>query len=144
VGYRGYEKNKVTPLFPFGFGLSYTTFKFANLAVTPASDRAAATVTFDVTNTGARAGAEVAQVYVGEDHPKVDRPEHELKGFERVDLQPGETKHVTIELDPRAFSYFDTHANAWSIGSDGFTISVGDSVASLPLRAELHVKTGGK
>ncbi len=144
VGYRGYEKNKTTPLFPFGFGLSYTTFKFANLAVTPASDRAAATVTFDVTNTGARAGAEVAQVYVGEDHPKVDRPEHELKGFERVDLQPGETKHVTIELDPRAFSYFDTHANAWSIGSDGFTISVGDSVASLPLRAELHVKTGGK
>jgi beta-glucosidase len=144
VGYRGYEKSHVQPLFPFGFGLSYTTFKFSNLAVTPASDRGAATVTFDVTNTGSRDGAEVAQVYVTEDHPKVERPEHELKGFERVDLHPGETRHVSIDLDQRAFSYFDPQANAWTIGSDAFTISVGDSVASLPLKAALHLQGGGQ
>jgi beta-glucosidase len=96
-------------------------------------------VTFDLTNTGAREGADVAQVYVTENQPKVERPEHELKGFERVSLKPGETKHVSINLDARAFSFFDTHANGWSIGSDRFTISVGDSVATLPLKAELHL-----
>ncbi len=139
VGYRGYEKNKITPLFPFGFGLSYTTFKFSALKVTPSQDRATATVTFDLTNVGSREGADVAQVYVTENQPKVERPDHELKGFERVDLKPGETKHVSINLDERAFSFFDTHSNAWSIGSDKFTISVGDSVASLPLKAELQL-----
>jgi beta-glucosidase len=139
VGYRGYEKNKITPLFPFGFGLSYTTFKFSALKVTPSQDRATATVTFDLTNTGPREGADVAQVYVTENQPKVERPEHELKGFDRVNLKPGETKHVSINLDERAFSFFDTHSNAWSIGSDKFTISVGDSVAMLPLKAELHL-----
>jgi len=141
VGYRGYEKNKTAPLFPFGFGLSYTTFAFANLQVTPGSD-ATATVAFDVTNTGSRAGAEVAQVYLTEDHPKVERPEHELKGFERVDLQPGATKHVSVQLDRRAFSYYDTGAKAWKIGGNSFTVSVGDSVASLPLQAGLTL--GGR
>jgi beta-glucosidase len=139
VGYRGYEKNKVTPLFPFGFGLSYTTFKFSSLKVTPAQDRPTATVTFDLTNTGSREGADVAQVYVTENQPKVERPEHELKGFERVSLKPGETKHVSINLDERAFSFFDTQSNGWKVGSDQFTISVGDSVAALPLKAELHL-----
>jgi len=142
VGYRGYEKNKITPMFPFGFGLSYTTFKFSNLKVTSSQDHAAATVTFDLTNTGTREGAEVAQVYVTENEPKVERPEHELKGFERVNLKPGETEHISISLDERAFSYFDTHSNAWAIGSDGFTVSVGDSVATLPLKAELHLNHG--
>jgi len=141
VGYRGYEKNKTAPLFSFGFGLSYTTFAFANLQVTPGSD-ATATVAFDVTNTGSRAGAEVAQVYLTEDHPKVERPEHELKGFERVDLQPGATKHVSVQLDRRAFSYYDTGAKAWKIGGNSFTVSVGDSVASLPLQAGLTL--GGR
>jgi beta-glucosidase len=143
VGYRGYEKNKITPLFPFGFGLSYTTFKFSALKVTPSQDRATATVTFDLTNTGSREGAEVAQVYVTENQPKVERPEHELKGFERVNLKPGETKHLSISLDERAFSFFDTRSGGWSIGSDKFTISVGDSIAALPLKAELHLNHAG-
>jgi beta-glucosidase len=138
VGYRGYEKNKTTPLFPFGYGLSYTTFKFSNLKVAPAGN-STATVTFDVTNSGAREGAEVAQVYVTDIHPKVEMPEHELKGFERVSLKPGETKHLSIHLNERAFSYYDTQAHGWSIAGDGFTISVGDSVASLPLKADLHL-----
>jgi beta-glucosidase len=139
VGYRGYEKNKTMPLFPFGFGLSYTSFKFSDLKVTRGSGRATAIVTFDVTNTGQREGREVAQLYVTENAPKIERPEHELKGFEGVTLEPGETKHLSINLDARAFSFFDTRSNAWSIGSGIFTISVGDSVAGLPLKAELHL-----
>lgn len=139
VGYRGYEKNHTTPLFPFGFGLSYSTFKFSNLKVTPAAAHHSAAVTFDVTNTGTRDGAEVAQVYVTEKTPKVDRPEHELKGFERVNLKRGETKHVSINLDERAFSYYDPQSKSWSIGSDAFTVSVGDSVATLPLKADIQL-----
>ncbi|RRA50313.1 glycoside hydrolase [Acidipila sp. EB88] len=136
VGYRGYEKNHVEPLFPFGYGLSYTTFRFANLSVQPAQG-AGASASFDITNTGTRQGADVAQLYVTEDHAKVERPAHELKGFERVDLAPGATRHVTIPLDARAFSYYDVAQKRWVIGSKNFTISVGDSVASLPLKAAL-------
>ena len=142
VGYRGYEKNKVQPLFPFGFGMSYTSFKFADLKMTETGTGADVHVvaTFDVTNTGSRKGAEVAQLYVGEDQPKVARPMHELKGFERVELAPGETKHVSIPLDSRSFSYWDDGAKKWAIGSNRFTVWVGDSVASLPLKAGLTLK----
>lgn len=144
VGYRGYERNKVKPLFPFGYGLSYTTFKFANLTVKQddAGGEVHGTASFDVTNTGTRKGAEVAQLYVTEDHPKVARPERELKGFERVELAAGETKHVTIPLDARSFSYYDVAEKRWSIGSSKFTISVGDSVESLPLKEGLNLKIG--
>ena len=141
VGYRGYEKNHTEPLFPFGFGLSYTTFKFSNLKVVPTSTDAA--VTFDLTNTGKREGAEVAQVYVTEDAPKIDRPAHELKGFERVSLAPGATQHISIPLDSRAFSYYDVAQKKWTIGTTKFTISVGDSVASLPLKASLTLTSTG-
>ncbi len=139
VGYRGYEKNGVQPLFPFGYGLSYTAFAFSNLKVVPEFDSADphVTVFFDVKNTGARAGAEVAQVYVGEDHASVPRPVHELKGFERVALAPGETKHVQVALDPRAFSYWDDATKGWKIDAGRFTIAVGDSVASLPLQGSV-------
>jgi len=142
VGYRGYEKNKTTPLFPFGFGLSYTTFKFSNLKVTQGAEDSKAIVTFDLTNTGNREGANVAQLYVTENKPVIERPEHELKGFERVSLKPSETRHVSIALDERAFSYYDTQAKAWAIGSEDFTISVGDSVATLPLKGDLRLKKG--
>ncbi len=142
VGYRGYEKAGTQPLFPFGYGLSYTTFKFANLKLqqTASGESTAATATFDITNTGSRKGADVAQLYVGEDTPKVPRPVHELKGFERVELAPGETRHITIPLDARSFQYWSTAANKWEIGSNRFTISVGDSVANLPLKSALDLK----
>ena len=135
VGYRGYEKNNTKPLFPFGYGLSYTTFKFSNLKVKP--EGTSATATFDVTNTGRRKGAEVAQLYVSETTPKVDRPAHELKGFQRIELAPGETRHITIQLNDRSFSYYDVTLKKWTIGSPKFTISVGDSLESLPLKADL-------
>ena len=91
IGYRGYEHNHVKPLYPFGFGLSYTTFQYSHIEVKPEGESSGAArydVTFDVTNTGHMAGADVAQVYVAEAEPKVPRPPKELKGFSRVDLAP--------------------------------------------------------
>ena len=139
VGYRGYEKNGVKPLFPFGYGLSYTTFGFSNLKVAKGAGEEVATATFDVTNTGQRAGAEVAQVYVSDTHAPVPRPMHELKGFERVVLAPGETKHVSVTLDSRAFAYWDVTKHGWTIDPGKFTVSVGDSVESLPLTGQVEV-----
>jgi beta-glucosidase len=141
VGYRGYEHDNIKPLFPFGFGLSYTTFRFANIAVTPesAGSNPLVTVTFDVTNTGSLAGAEVAQVYVSEDHPSVPRPVRELKGFERVQLAPGATGHVSVTLDARAFAFYDVEKQKWTIDADKFTIEAGDSVESLPLKGSVEL-----
>ena len=140
VGYRGYEKNGVKPLFPFGYGLSYTTFSFKDLKVSKTSGAGAvASVEFDVTNSGQRAGADVTQVYVSDSHAPVPRPMHELKGFERVELGPGETKHVTVPLNARSFAYWDVKAYRWTIDPGKFTVSVGDSVASLPLTGTLDV-----
>jgi len=137
VGYRGYEHNNVKPLFPFGYGLSYTTFKFANLSVKP--EGVHSVVTFDITNTGDRAGADVAQVYVSDDHAKTPRPAKELKGFEKVALQPGETKHVSVELDSRSFAYYDAEAKKWNIAPGKFGILVGDSSASADLKASVEI-----
>jgi beta-glucosidase len=147
VGYRGYEHNNVQPQFPFGFGLSYTTFKFGNLSVVPASSSALApsgrpalyTVSFDVTNTGSRAGAEVAQLYVGEASPKVLRPAKELKGFARVELASGETKHVTLSLDARAFAFYDAASKHWQADSGAYTIKVGGSSVDTPLSASVSL-----
>jgi beta-glucosidase len=145
VGYRGYEHNNVKPQFPFGFGLSYSSFKFSNLSVVPAATSTVApsgrpalyTVTFDVTNTGSRAGSEVAQVYVGEGKPSVPRPAKELKGFARVELAAGETKQVAISLDARAFAFYDVAAKHWQADAGSFSILVGDSSAETPLSASV-------
>ena len=138
VGYRYWTTTGKHPLFPFGFGLSYTTFNFSKLEV-PATVASGATipVSFDVTNTGSVAGAEVAQLYVSDPSAKVSRPERELKGFEKVRLAPGETKHVTLNLDARAFSYWDSTAHKWTIDSGKFVIRVGDSSENTPLSADL-------
>ena len=138
VGYRGYEKNHVKPLFPFGFGLSYTTFAFSNLKVSSGSG-AEVTVTFDVKNTGERGGAEVAQVYVSDGHAKVAVPERELKGFARVQLGAGETKAVSVTLDARAFASYDVAKKGWVIDPGKFGIEVGDSVESLPLTGSVEL-----
>ena len=92
-----------------------------------------------MTNTGKVAGAEVAQLYVSDPSAKVDRPERELKGFEKVRLAPGETKHVTLTLDARAFSYWDESAHKWTIDPGKFTILVGDSNENTPLKGDLTV-----
>ena len=141
VGYRYWTTVGKQPLFPFGFGLSYTTFKFSNLHV-PATAKAGAAVpvSFDVTNTGKLEGAEVAQLYVSDPSAKVDRPERELKGFEKVRLNPGETKHVTLQLDARSFSYWDESAHKWTIDPGKFVIRVGDSSENTPLDANLMLQ----
>jgi beta-glucosidase len=138
VGYRYWTTTGKHPLFPFGFGLSYTTFGFANLQA-PATVAAGSTVavSFDVTNTGGVAGAEVAQLYVSDPSAKLSRPERELKGFEKLRLAPGETKHVTLNLDARAFSYWDETAHKWAIDPGKFVLRVGDSSENTPLSAEL-------
>jgi beta-glucosidase len=138
VGYRYWTTTGKHPLFPFGFGLSYTTFRFANLQA-PSSAKAGdpVTIAFDVTNTGSVAGAEVAQLYVSDPSAKAQRPERELKGFEKVRLAPGETKHVTLTLDARSFSYWDESAHKWTIDPGKFVLRVGDSSESTPLSADL-------
>jgi beta-glucosidase len=141
VGYRYWTTTGKHPLFPFGFGLSYTTFSFANLHA-PASGASGSTVSvsFDVTNTGKVAGAEVGQLYVSDPSAKAIRPERELKGFEKVRLAPGETKHVTLDLDSRAFSYWDEAAHKWTIDPGKFVILVGDSSENTPLHADVTLK----
>jgi beta-glucosidase len=138
VGYRYWTTTGKHPLYPFGFGLSYTTFSFSKLevAATAASGSTVA-VSFDVTNTGSVAGAEVAQLYVSDPSAKATRPERELKGFEKVRLAPGETKHVTLNLDARAFSYWDAAAHKWTIDPGKFVIRVGDSSENTPLSADV-------
>jgi beta-glucosidase len=138
VGYRGYEHHHTKPLFPFGYGLSYTTFRYSHMEVQPddeSSRGARYHVTLDVTNTGTRAGADVVQVYVGEANPKVPRPAKELKGFSRVDLAPGETKHVSVLLDPRAFTFYDVNAKHWHADAGRYTVEVGRSSEEVPLHA---------
>ncbi len=141
VGYRYWTTTGKHPLFPFGFGLSYTTFSFSNLAV-PASAASGSpvTVSFDVTNAGGVAGVEVAQLYVSDPSAQVDRPERELKGFAKVRLDPGATQHVTINLDARAFSYWDETAQKWTIDPGKFTIRVGDSSENTPLSVDIDLR----
>ena len=139
VGYRGYEHNGVKPLFPFGFGLSYTSFKYSGLKIHPAGGAGAYEVSFDVTNTGTRAGADVAQVYVSEDHPEVPRPPQELKGFARVALDPGQTRHVTVALDARSFSWYDEKAAAWHADAGSFTVRVSRSSADEQLEGKVKL-----
>ncbi len=141
VGYRYWTTTGKHPLFPFGFGLSYTTFKFSNLAApATAASGSAISVSFDVTNTGNVAGAEVAQLYVSDPSTQADRPERELKGFAKVRLAPGETYHVTLNLDARAFSYWDATAHKWIIDPGKFVLRVGDSSENTPLHADLNLR----
>ena len=142
VGYRGYEHTHAKPLYPFGYGLSYTTFAFSNLKLSPESAGAnpQVTVSFDVKNTGSRKGAEVAQVYVSDDHLKVPHAERQLKGFKRVVLAPGESKSVSVALDARAFAWYDVAAKKWTIDPGKFTVHVGDNVEATPLHATVTLQ----
>ena len=142
IGYRGYEKSGVKPLFPFGYGLSYTTFAYKNLAVSPASASGDVELHFEVTNTGKRAGAEIAQVYVGDRHSSVPRPMKELKGFTKVNLEAGETRQATVTLDRRAFSYYDVKKHDWTVEAGDFDVYVARSSAQIELTGK--VRLGGR
>ncbi len=139
VGYRFYEKRKIGPLFPFGFGLSYTTFAYANLRldrqVVAPDDLVAAPldVTVEVTNTGARSGMDVVQLYVRDPHSTLVRPEKELKGFAKVALQPGETQTVHLPIDRRALAFYDDAVRRWVAEAGTFEVLVGRSSADILL-----------
>ncbi|GGM18001.1 glycosyl hydrolase family 3 [Pseudomonas asuensis] len=139
IGYRGYDRNHIRPLYPFGYGLSYTNFRYGNLklsssAMTPGQRIQAS---FTVTNTGKVAGYEVAQLYVKPLNSKVDRPLKELKGFDKVYLEPGQTKVVTIPLDERSLAYFNVKANTWQVDAGRYMVKVGSSSENLPLSRAL-------
>ena len=142
LGYRYYTTMNKKPLFPFGFGLSYTTFSFSNLNVSPdfAPSDGPITVSFDVTNTGTRAGATVAQLYVGDPSAKVKRPMKELKGYQKVNIEPGVTQHVTLTLDKRSLAYWDVASNNWRVDPGQFTVFVGDSSENTPLTRDFNVQ----
>ncbi|MGY4494336.1 glycoside hydrolase family 3 protein [Pseudomonas sp. TE3610] len=139
LGYRGYEKLGTTPLYPFGYGLSYTRFRYSDIRVNPpvAFGNSPIRVSFNVTNTGQRAGAEVAQLYVGQRNPRLTRPVKELKGFQKVLLQPGQTQRVTIELNGRSLAYYNPNRNAWVVDADVFNIAVGGASNDARLRTRV-------
>jgi beta-glucosidase len=127
VGYRGYEHNGTKPLFPFGYGLSYTTFKYSNLKADEHE------VSFEVTNAGSRPGDAVPEIYISPEHSSVPRPPKELKGFSRVTLQPGETKTVKIPLNPRSFAYYDVNGKQWRAEKGAYQVLVGSSSEQIEL-----------
>jgi beta-glucosidase len=141
VGYRGYEKNGVKPQFPFGFGLSYSTFSYGNLRIVPAANDSGRVVniSFTVKNSGQLEGAEIAEVYVGDPEAGLPRPLKELKGFAKVRLKPGETKTVSVKLDRRAFSYYDLAKRAWIAPPGEYGILVGSSSAEIRLQGKYHL-----
>lgn len=135
-GYRGYERLGVKPLFPFGFGLTYTSFRYANLDIERLGSGRYA-VNFDLVNVGTRAGAEVAQLYVSDLQPSVPRPIKELKAFERVLLQPGERRRVTLQLGPRAFTWYDDRQQRWRAARGSYGVQIGGSSADVQLAGTL-------
>jgi beta-glucosidase len=146
VGYRWYDSKDITPLFPFGYGLSYTSFAFSRLHITPARTRGSSPtvqVSAVVTNTGKTAGSEVAQLYLG-DPPAAGEPPRQLKGIQKVNLKPGQSATVHFTLDKHDLSYWSDSANGWVVPPGGFQVQVGDSsaLAGLPLRGSFTVATG--
>ncbi|MFP5106212.1 glycoside hydrolase family 3 C-terminal domain-containing protein [Neobacillus sp. C211] len=143
VGYRYYDTKKVEPLFPFGFGLSYTTFEYSNLSIsqTEIQDTETVAVSVIVKNTGDRAGKEIVQLYVKDVKSSVNRPEKELKGFEKVDLQPGEEKTVTFLLNNRAFAYYNVEMKDWHVETGEFEILVGESSQEIVLKDSIVVQS---
>ena len=137
VGYRYYDTWKVEPEFAFGHGLSYTSFEYSNLKVVKTATGASAT--FNLKNTGKKAGAEVAQLYVKQENPVLPRPEKELKGFQKVFLEPGQQKTVTIQLDKEAFQYYNDLQFKWMMDPGTFDILVGGSSRNIKLNGRIKM-----
>ena len=143
VGYRYYDKKEIEPIFPFGFGLSYTTFSYSNLTVSKESfkDIEGVAVNVDITNTGDVPGKEIVQLYVRQSNPKVDRPYKELKGFSKVELQPNETKTATFHLDSRSFAYYNVNHNSWVWESGEYDILIGASSKDIRLSTTVTLES---
>ncbi len=149
VGYRYYDTKKMDVLFPFGFGLSYTTFNYSNLKVSVGGNAVSGavdinadkiTVSVDVTNTGNMAGKEIVQLYISDKTKAAIRPVHELKGFEKIALNPGETGTVSFELDKRSFAWFNEAISDWYAASGEYVIEIGKSSRDIVLTETIEVK----
>jgi beta-glucosidase len=143
VGYRWYDANHIEPLFPFGYGLSYTTFKLSDLVVTPKKIREIDSgkdvqVSLKVANTGKRAGAEIVQVYV-EQPEQNGEPPRQLRAFAKVMLKAGQTRRVTLSLNKRSFSIYDAELHRWKVPSGNYGIMAGTSSRDLPLHDNVVV-----
>ena len=143
LGYRYYDQADVKPQYPFGYGLSYTAFKFSRLKVTPADSaiNQRIQVALDVTNSGSRDGDEIVQIYVGDRSARVSRPFKELKAFARVSLQAHQSKHVVLRLDRRAFADYDALTNKWMVDPGRYIIFAGDSAAHVPLQKVVRFRS---
>jgi beta-glucosidase len=137
IGYRWYDAKSIQPLFPFGFGLSYTTFGYSGLSVVPGTGNAVK-VTFTVTNTGQRTGAEVAQVYVG-DPSAAGEPPQQLKGFKKVTLLAGKHQTVAVTLNPRSFAYWSTAQHTWVVAPGDYQILIGSSSRDIRLQGSVTI-----
>ena len=138
VGYRHFDKKNIEPAFAFGHGLSYTTFEYSNLTLTPDSPRYGQTVTLRVTvkNTGTRAGAEVVQVYIHDVKSSVERPVKELKAFQRVELKPGESQVVMMTLDRHSMWFYDPLVKDWAAEPGEFDVLVGSSSRDIRIKGQ--------
>ena len=145
VGYRHYDRGNIAPLFPFGYGLSYTKFDYSDLKITP--DKVApgrpVQVSLQVRNSGARAGAEVVQLYLHDVQASVDRPPQELKGFRRVMLTPGQAQTVTFTIDQRAMSFYSVAKKSWVAEPGGFEVLVGASSRDIRLKGNFELAAAG-
>jgi beta-glucosidase len=144
VGYRYYDKKELAPQFPFGHGLSYTTFEYGNLHLSAkeVSPETGLDVSFDVTNTGKRAGKEVSQVYVRDVSCSLARPEKELKAFAKIELAPDETKTVTLHLDREAFWFYDPERTGWVTEPGEMEVLIGSSSRDIRLRENFMLTSG--
>jgi len=142
VGYRYYSSKKMPVLFPFGYGLSYTTFTYSNLTVAQEElkDTEALKISVEVTNTGKVPGKEVVQIYVSPVNSRIIRPVRELREFAKVSLEPGETKTVSFTLDKRAFAYWNTQIHDWHVETGSYEIQVGRSAEDIVLAETVRVK----
>lgn len=140
VGYRHFDSHKVQPQFPFGFGLSYTTFKYSKPRLTQntITDNGSVTVSVDITNTGNRAGKETVQLYIGQRNPKVERPVKELKGFEKVSLLPGETKTVNFTITTDMLAYYSVDHHDWKADNGKYTAYVCSSSEDVRGKADFN------
>jgi beta-glucosidase len=136
VGYKWYDAEKKTPLFPFGFGLSYTTFAYSGLKVKTGKTT---TVSFTIKNTGNRAGAEIAEVYAGLPSA-AEEPPKRLVGFSKVQLAPGESKEVSVSIDPAYLSIFDEASEGWKLVPGEYSFMAGGSSRDLPLVQKVTLK----
>ncbi len=141
VGYRWFDTKKIEPLFPFGYGLSYTSFNYSSLKLTEGKDPQGpvAIAEFEIENTGTREGGEVAQLYVNQAQPGLPRPVKELKGFHKVFLKPGEKQQVSIPLPRSAFAYYDPDKKGWVAEKGEFTILIGSSSRDMRLESKFHL-----